>query len=184
MLGVEVLPPGTGAPTGFEPRAARSPPAVADPSLPASLSPALFLRSCPPWLPCFPCAACSLQGLSKGHLCGSALSETLVLRRPPAACFQVMVFMCCRMNLVLRGVSLQRPLAGCQQEYPCTSPACKRCSKHSPRESRLGMSLARCSWEAGCLLLRTRIYPRRPHRCCLNPIRKSDLCDLHQLTMA
>lgn len=185
MLGVEVLPPGTGAPTGFEPRAARSPPAVADPSLPASLGPALFLGSCPSQLPCFPCAACSLQGLSKGHPCGSALSETLVLRAAASSVFpghgvHVLPDESCAERRSLPAT----PAAGCQQEYPCTCPACKRCSKHSPTESRLGMSLARCSWEAGCLLLRTRIHPRRPHRCCLNPIRKSDLCDLHQLTMA
>lgn len=82
-----MLPPGTGAPTGFKHRAAKSPPAVADPSLPASLGLALFLGSCPSWLPCFPCTACSLQGLSKGHQCGSALSKRLVLRVATSSMF-------------------------------------------------------------------------------------------------
>ena len=181
-----MLPPGTGAPTGFEHRAAKSSPAMADPSLPASLGLALFLGSCPSWLPCFPCAACSSQGLSKGHRCGSALSKRLVLRVAASSMFPgrrvyVLPDESCAERRSLRAT----PAADCQQvsECPHMSPACKHCSKRSPREFRLGMSLARCSWEAGSLLLRTDIYPGRPHRGYLNPIRKSDLCDLHQVTM-
>lgn len=180
VSGLEMLPPGTGAPTGFKHRAAKSPPAVADPSLPASLGLALFLGSCPSWFPCFPCTACSLQGLSKGHRCGSALSKRMVLRVATSSMFPghgvyVLLDESCTERKSLCAI----PAA----ESPCMSPACKCCSKCSPREFRLGLSLARCSWEAGSLLLRTNIYPRRPHQGYLNPVRKSDLCDLHQLTM-
>ncbi|XP_035745627.1 ADP-ribosylation factor-like protein 8A [Egretta garzetta] len=84
VLGTEMLPPGTGVPVGCEHRAARSPPSLADPSLPASLGPALFLRPC---LSCIPCAACSSQGLSEGHRWGSALAKRLLWRVAASSVF-------------------------------------------------------------------------------------------------
>lgn len=184
VLGVEAFSPGTGAPTGFG-TGHQVPTAVADPSLPASLSLALFLQSFPPLPLCFPCAACSSQGLSKGHRCGSALSKRLVLWAAASSVFPgrgvyVLLDASCAEQRSLPAM----PAADSQQvsECPCMSPACKHCSKCGPRESRLGMTLARCCWEAGCLLLKAGIHPRRPHQCCLNSVRKSDVCVLHQLT--
>lgn len=129
-------------------------------SLPASLSPALFLRSYPSRLLCIPCAGCSLQGLCKPRVAALPRGwfpgqDVCVL--PDKSCAE------------------SRSLTHCwvsKSECPWVSPACKQCRNSNPRESRLGVSMARHSWEAGCLFQRTSTDPGTPYWGYLSPVRK------------
>lgn len=130
VLGVEMLPLGNGSSLSFEHRGARS--------LPASLIPVLFLGSCPSWVLGLPWAACSSQGLSKGHCCGSALSKRLLLRAaarskfPGHADYVLLDESCAERSI------RAMPATDCQQSSVLPHLPC---SKRSPRESRLGIIL-------------------------------------------
>lgn len=130
---VGVRPPGTGVSTGFKHRAAKSVPAVADPSLPALLGLAALPRSSPSGLLSFPCADRLLHGLSKGHRCSSALPKGLVFGAAASSRFPGRgVYMLPDKSCAERSL-LATPAGDCQQFSACPrmSPACKRGSNQS-----------------------------------------------------
>lgn len=159
---IQILPLGTDVYMDFEQRAARSLHLCQTLLFPSSITQSSFVPQILPFqAPMHPlCWLLTAGAEQTGH--GA---------QPfPEAGFQVRMFMCCQINLVLRaGVSPATESAnlsvpGC--------PHCKQCSKSNPRESRLRVSMAGHSWEAGCLFQRTNTDLGTPRWGHLDPVSK------------